>query len=93
MGINDILILLANWGACPVSGFAPPFTLDQELTDACLDKEDDWDPYVAVMQDDGESQATKDRWDCWMRHYLLDCNKCTCPPSHHSACQGQDPFN
>ena len=94
VGINDFLDLLANWGSCPEFALAAPLTLEQELADACLDEEDDWEEYYDVMTDEASSQATKDRYDCWMRHYLLECSKCQCPHTGQgSGCPNPDPFH
>lgn len=93
VGMPDFLALLANWGPCPESGMSSSLTLEQELTDACL-TEDDWDEYVDVMTDPTSSQFQKNRYDCWMRHYVIDCSRCSCPGGPgHSVCLGQDPFN
>ncbi len=93
VGMPDFLALLANWGSCPDSGMSSSLTLEQELTDACL-TEDDWDEYVDVMTNPTSSQFQKNRYDCWMRHYVIDCSRCSCPGGPgHSVCLGQDPFN
>jgi hypothetical protein len=90
VGILDFLLLLAYWGPCPTCVEGPNVpTLEEELADACL-TEDDWDEYVDVMTDEASSQATKDRYDCWMRHYIIDCPDCTCGPE---LCSGGDPFS
>ena len=97
VGILDFLLLLGNWGECPacIPCPMPPcvLTLDEELVDACL-TQGDWDEYEDVMTDDNSSQFQKRRYDCWMRHYIIDCSKCSCPGGPgHLLCPGQDPFN
>ena len=77
---------------CPPGGAPPPLSLAEELANACLDG-DDWDEYVDVMTDEASSQATKDRYDCWMRHYINDCSRCSCPHTGTgSGCPNPDPF-
>ena len=90
VGIVDFLDLLAAWGPCPGSTLSSP-SLNDELLDACLTQED-WDEYEDVMTDEASSQAKKDRYDCWMKHYINDCNKCQCPRGGHSGCPQPDPF-
>ncbi len=93
VGVEDFLGLLGRWSTiCAASGAPTPLSLEEELADACLD-EDDWDDYVDVMTDEASSQATKDRYDCWMRHYIIDCSKCQCPHTvTGSGCPKPDPF-
>ena len=85
-----MLILFANWGPCycDVTGVGP-LTIEQEMEDACLTM-DDWDEFVDVMTGNA-NQATKDRYQCWMEHYVNDCNKCTCIGA--SGCPNPDPFD
>ena len=90
VGVSDFLELLGNWGSCPCDTGPPPLSLEEELADACL-TEDDWDEFVDVMTDAESSQQDKDRYDCWMRHYLFDCNNCFC--LGQSGCPNPDPFN
>ena len=94
VGINEFLELLDRWfTVCPLSSAPPPLSLEQELADACL-TEDEWDEYVDVMTDEASSQADKDRYDCWMRHYIIDCSRCSCPHTGTgSGCPNPDPFN
>lgn len=88
-GAAELLALLAAWGACPCFSVEPP-SLQEELDDACL-TEDDWDDFVDVMTDPESSEADKDRYLCWMTHYLEDCNKCIC--IGQSGCPNPDPFD
>ena len=74
----------------PLRGPPGPLTLEDELEDACLD-EAHWDDYVDVMTNPLSSQADKDRYDCWMTHYIEHCNRCSC--THFSECPGPDPFD
>ena len=90
VGVSDFLELLANWGSCPCDTGPGPLSLEEELADACLTM-DDWDNFVDVMTDPESSQEDKDRYDCWMRHYLFDCNNCIC--THFARCPAPDPFN
>ncbi len=91
VGTSDLLVLLSNWGPCP--GECPlsttPLTIEEEMDDACLTM-DDWDEYYELMQSSA-NQATKDRFQCWMEHYIYDCNKCTCTGT--SLCPNPDPFD
>lgn len=87
--VVDFLALLQNWGACVCSGEPDPMTLAEELADACL-TQDDWDEYVDVMTDPQSSSAEKARYDCWMRHYMLNCDNCSCG---REICSGKDPFS
>ncbi len=89
VGASDLLDLLANWGACPAYSAEPP-SLEEELADACLSDED-WDKFVAVMNDPNAPEVKVDRYICWMIHYLFHCNKCNC--THPSECPNPDPFN
>ncbi|MEE9129857.1 MAG: hypothetical protein V3T84_07535, partial [Phycisphaerales bacterium] len=89
VGATDLLALLVNWGPCPCGDQSEPLSLEEELADACLSQED-WDAFVAVMTDPESSQEDKDRYYCWMNHYLFHCNKCNC--SHPSECPSPDPF-
>ena len=90
VGAADLLALLANWGLCPGETGPEPLTLQEELDDACLTW-DDWDHFVDVMTDPNAPQVKKDRYYCWMTHYLFDCNKCICIGA--SGCPNPDPFN
>ena len=86
----DLLILFANWGLCDCDTTGiEPLTLPEELADACLTM-DDWNEYVGVMSGSA-NQATKDRYKCWMEHYLNDCNRCTCLGP--VPCPAPDPFD
>ncbi|MCH8822173.1 MAG: hypothetical protein IH984_01570 [Planctomycetes bacterium] len=86
---EDLLILFANWGPCPASGLPDPLTVEEELIDACLTM-DNWNEYVGVMMGSA-NQATKDRYKCWMEHYINDCNRCTCLGP--VPCPNPDPFD
>ncbi|MEE8156214.1 MAG: right-handed parallel beta-helix repeat-containing protein [Phycisphaerales bacterium] len=90
VGASDLLALLANWGECPCGIPTSPPTLQEELDDACLTM-DDWNEFVAVMTDPNSSEADKDRYSCWMTHYIEDCNKCICIGA--SGCPNPDPFS
>ncbi len=90
VGVVDLLFLLGTWGPCPCNLGAEVLSLQEELDDACLTM-DDWDEFEAVMTDPNASQADKDRYDCWMTHYLDHCNNCTC--THKAVCPNPDPFN
>ena len=89
-GIGDLLALLAAWGPCQCAPDAEPLTLEEELADACLTM-DHWNAFVAVMSNPNASQEDKDRYNCWMTHYLDHCNKCTC--EHLPECPSPDPFS
>ncbi|MEE9129852.1 MAG: right-handed parallel beta-helix repeat-containing protein [Phycisphaerales bacterium] len=89
VGATDLLALLVNWGLCACGVGPPPLSLEEELADACLSQED-WDAFVAVMTDPNASQEDKDRYYCWMNHYLFHCNRCNC--THPSECPSPDPF-
>ena len=88
VGIIDFLLLLASWGACPDTECVASLTIQQELALHCLDQAD-WDLHEAVMTDPTSSQLKKDRYHCWMRHYLYDCDYCSCSTA---LCPGKDPF-
>ncbi|MEE9130117.1 MAG: FG-GAP repeat protein [Phycisphaerales bacterium] len=90
VGSTDLLALLVNWGLCPCVEGTPPLSLEDEMAEACLTM-DDWDEFEAVMTDPESSQEDKDRYECWMRHYLEDCSRCICthPPV---VCPSPDPF-
>ena len=90
VGVSDLLILLADWGLCPCGVGPEPLTLEEELADACLTQEN-WDEFEDVMTDPNASQEDKDRYNCWMIHYLDHCNKCTC--EHQPECPSPDPFS
>ena len=89
VGVLDLLLLLGSWGPCPCNPGAVVLSLQEELDDACLTQEN-WDDLVAVITDPNASQEDKDRYNCWMTHYLDDCNKCTCVDKGH--CPDPDPF-
>ncbi|MEE8153373.1 MAG: right-handed parallel beta-helix repeat-containing protein [Phycisphaerales bacterium] len=89
-GAADMLDLIAAWGPCPCDPDAIVLSLADELDDACLTQAD-WDEYEDVMTDPESSQAEKDNYQCWMEHYLNDCNKCFCIGA--SGCPDDDPFN
>ncbi|MEE8156344.1 MAG: hypothetical protein V3T53_15425 [Phycisphaerales bacterium] len=88
VGASDLLALLANWGPCPAMS-QEPLSLQEELDDACLTQAD-WDEFVDVMTDPLSSEADKDRYKCWMVHYLDHCNKCTC--TDRGECPDPDPY-
>ncbi len=88
-GVPDLLDLLLNWGLCPCGVGPEPLTLEEELADACLSQAD-WDEFVEVMGDPNRSQEDKDRYECWMTHYLFHCDKCTC--IDEPDCPSPDPF-
>ncbi len=90
VGVVDLLFLLGAWGPCECSLGAEVLSLAEELADACL-TQDDWDEFVDVITDTNSSQKDKDRYDCWMTHYLDHCNKCTC--EHRDHCPDPDPFS
>lgn len=90
VGASDLLALLVKWGPCPCGTPTSPPTLQEELDDACLTM-DDWNEFVAVMTDPNSSEADKDRYSCWMTHYIEDCNKCICIGA--SGCPDPDPFS
>ena len=90
VGAEDLLVLLVNWGPCDCNLGAEVPTLEEEMADACLTM-DDWDEFEDVMTDPESSQAKKDRYECWMTHYLFHCNRCFC--SHPSECPSPDPFD
>lgn len=90
VGTSDLLTLFANWGRCecaPPGG--DPLTIEEELADACL-TQDNWEEYMGVMMGSA-NQATKDRYQCWMEHYINDCNRCSCLGA--SGCPAPDPFD
>ncbi len=89
-GAADLLDLLAAWGPCPCDPDAVVLSLAEELADACLSPAD-WDEYEDVMTSSTSSQADKDRYDCWMTHYMFHCNNCFC--THPSECPNPDPFS
>ena len=84
-----MLGLLADWGPCPPCS-VEPLSFEEELADACLTM-DDWEEFEDVMTDPNASQEDKDRYNCWMTHYLDHCNKCTC--EHQPECPSPDPFS
>lgn len=86
---SDLLILFANWGPCycDVTG-GQPLTFEEELEDACI-SEEEWEEYEDIMANG--TQAEKDNYQCWMLHWIEDCNKCTCVGQ--SGCPGADPFD
>ncbi len=88
--VVDLLAVLGAWGICPMAPVDPPLTLEEELEYACL-TQDDWDNHEAVMTDPYSSEADKARYDCWMRHYMMDCTKCEC--EQQSNCPAPDPFS
>lgn len=83
----DLLALFANWGPCYCGGLEP-LTLEEELDDACI-SEEEWDDYEDIMQNG--TQAEKDNYQCWMLHWIEDCNRCAC--IGQSGCPGPDPFD
>ena len=89
VGVKDLLFLLGAWGPCPCAPHSVVLSLAEELANACLTQAN-WDEFEAVMTDPDSSQEDKDRYDCWMTHYLEHCNKCTC--AHEPVCFGPDPF-
>ncbi|MCH8822002.1 MAG: hypothetical protein IH984_00705 [Planctomycetes bacterium] len=60
-------------------------SLEDELDDACLSEDD----YLDIMQTGTE--AEKENYDCWMRHYIEECDRCSC--LGESGCPGEDPFD
>jgi len=87
---TDLLALFANWGddcQCAPKGITV-LTFEQELADACI-SEDDWDDYEDIMQNG--TQEEKDNYQCWMTHWIEDCNRCAC--TGQSGCPGADPFD
>ncbi|MCH8823054.1 MAG: right-handed parallel beta-helix repeat-containing protein [Planctomycetes bacterium] len=88
---NDLLALFANWGRCECAPPGPePLSFEDELIDACLTQAD-WDAFEDVMRDPLSPQSKKDRYQCWMEHYINDCNKCTC--FGPVPCPNPDPYN
>ncbi len=87
----DLLALLAHWGeVAPGSGAPAPPSLEEELADACLTM-GDWDQHVDTMTDPNSTQEERDNSNCWMRHYIDDCDNCSCDPP--TGCPGPDPFD
>ena len=89
VGVKDLLDLLGNWGPCPAFS-VEPLSFEDMLTDACLTQEN-WNAFVAVMDDATASQEDNDNYLCWMEHYLYDCTKCIC--FGQSGCPSPDPYN
>lgn len=88
VGTTDLLELFANWGACPCPPSSTPLSFEDELADACISQAE-WDDYEDTMQNG--TQAEKDNYDCWMRHWIEDCDRCSC--LGQSGCPGADPFS
>ena len=70
VGIVDFLELLGHWGLCPGVDAVPPASLASAVQGAGLIWPSDWDAFAATMTDPNASAAEKDRWSCWMHHYL-----------------------
>ena len=87
VGTTDLLELFANWGACPCPPSSTALSFEDELADACI-SEAEWDDYEDKMQNG--TQEEKDNYDCWMRHWIEDCDRCSC--LGQSGCPGHDPF-
>ncbi|MCH8822907.1 MAG: hypothetical protein IH984_05290 [Planctomycetes bacterium] len=86
---SDLLILFANWGPCYCAPFGTiVLSFEDELDDACI-SEAEWDDYEYIMQNGTEEE--KENYDCWMTHWIEDCDKCTC--TGESGCPGEDPFD
>ena len=86
--MKDLLFLLGNWGPCQCAPHAVVLSLDDKLAEACVSDEN-WNKFVDKMTDANASQEEKDRYYCWMDHYLFDCTCLTCMGS---LCPGPDPY-
>ena len=70
VGIVEFLALLGHWGPCPGVDAEPELSLQSAIEGAGLVWPSDWDAFEATMTDPNASEAEKDRWSCWMDHYL-----------------------
>ena len=70
VGIVDFLALLGHWGPCPGVDAQTSGSLQSVVEGAGLIWPSDWDAFEATMTDPNASDAEKDRWACWMDHYL-----------------------
>ncbi|HRQ76513.1 MAG TPA: hypothetical protein PK098_11405 [Phycisphaerales bacterium] len=79
--VQDLLILLANWGPCP--GFdTAVLSLSDLLTEAGITQQQ-FNEFLEVMMSGSDRQ--KARWSCYFKNRVMQCVNCP-------QCIGTDPF-
>lgn len=69
VNVLDLILVLTDWGLCQCgSGSVVP--LEDEIEDADLTWSKDWDDFMDTVENESETEATKENWAWWMHHYL-----------------------